>query len=351
MRNDRYELAPTPYLPAFRKCVTLGFILIATFSLSVLQAQDEPLPAPAGPDPVARVNGHEITREQFDSYFFAARREEYYHRNPPAEELEKFRIKTMQQMINHLLLQDEAGRRGIGPDEQAVQARLEQLESRFASSPNWEEQKDETLTSVRSQLEDGSRVEILEAQTRDVGEPTEDQLLAYYDSNPESFTEPGQRRVSLILIKVDPSSTQEVREAAQAEAQGLVDRLNQGEDFAMLAEAFSMDPSAENGGDMGWMHEGLLNQQAETALAELEVGAVSAPVRVLEGYAILRLDEIRNAQKHSLENVHERATSLWQRDAGEKTWEDLIESLRSAAQIEIFDSSLAKPVENAGVST
>jgi len=331
--------------------VTLGFIVITVFSRSVLQAQDEPLPSAADPDPVARVNDHEITREQFDSYFSAARRQEYYHRNPPPEELETFRIETIQQMIDHLLLQDEARRRGIEPDEQAVQERLEQLESRFANSPDWEEQKDETLASVRSQLEDGSRVEILETQTRDVGGPTEDQLRAHYDSNPDSFTEPSQRRVSLILFKVDPSSTQEVREATLAEAQGIVDRLNHGEDFAMLAEAYSTDPSAENGGDMGWMHEGLLNDQAEVALDELEVGAVSAPVRVLEGYAILRLDEVKNPQKHSLENVHERATSLWKRDAGEKAWEDLIDSLRSAAQIEILDSSLANPVENAGVST
>jgi len=177
-------------------------------------------------------------------------------------------------------------------------------------------------------LEAGSRIEQLEAGRNEVDEPSEALLKSYYEANPETFTEPRQRRVSLILFQVDPSSTQEVREQALAEAEPIVVRLDAGEDFAMLAEAFSDDDTAENGGSMGWLHEGLLNDQAESALNEMAAGEISAPVRVLEGYAILRLDETRESVKHTLDYVRERATDLWQRDEGERQWQALIDSLR-----------------------
>jgi parvulin-like peptidyl-prolyl isomerase len=100
---------------------------------------------------------------------------------------------------------------------------------------------------------------------------------------------------------------------------------------------------------MGWLHEGLLNDQAEKALDEMKEGEISAPVRVLEGYAILRLDEVREPVQHTLDHVRERATGLWQRDEGERQWQALIDSLRSKADINIIDSNLNDAVLITGI--
>ena len=47
-------------------------------------------------------------------------------------------------------------------------------------------------------------------------EITDDQIQAYYDANPDKFTEPRRQRVSVILLKVDPSSGSEAWQAAMA---------------------------------------------------------------------------------------------------------------------------------------
>jgi len=337
MQNTYFEP-----IRGMRPIITFGQALLSIAAMVCisggLQAQaGEPQHAD---ELAARVNQHEISQPQFQAYFAQTQRQEFYHRTPPEDELQAFRVKTINELVNRLLLQDEAARRGIQPDTDEVNQSIEQLTKRYEGNAEFEANRDETIASLRSQLESASRIEQLEADTRDVGEPSEQQLEAYYEANPDTFTEPRQRKVSLILVQVDPSSTQEVREAALAEAEGIVERLNNGEDFAMLAEALSDDGSAENGGSMGWLHEGLLNDQAETALSEMAAGDISEPVRVLEGYAVLRLDEIKESALHSLDHVRARATTLWQREEGERAWEGLIEALRAVADIEILDPSL-----------
>jgi len=301
------------------------------------------LQAQSPQDVVATVDQHEISAEQFQAYFDRARRLEFYHATPPPEEFAAFRVKTLQDMINKQLLQDEARRRGLHADTTLVEANLAQLTRRYEGNPDWEQHKDVMLVSFQEQLENNNLVEQLENITRDVGAPSEQQLRAYYEAHPKVFTEPIQRRVSLILIGVDPSSRTDTWEAAQEQAERLMERLSDGEDFAMLAEAFSTDITAESGGDMGFLHEGLLNAQAEEAIAALSPGEISPPVRTLEGYAVLRLDDIREPEKKSFDTVRDRATGLWHREEGQKAWERLIETLRETATISVLDPTLQDP--------
>jgi len=298
---------------------------------------------------VATVNQHEISSEQFLAFFNRARRQTFYHGTPPPAELEAFRVESLQNLINRLLLHDEAGFRGLKPDIPVVDANLAKLERRYESTPDWDRHKDVMLASLRGQLEEGNLVEQLEEMTRDVGDPSEQELRAYYENHPDTFTQPRQRRVSLILIGVDPSGSKQEWEAARSKAEGVVERLNDGDDFAMLAEAYSTDVTAENGGDMGFLHEGLLNDQAEEAIDGLSPGEISPPVRTLEGYAILRLDVVIEPVKRPFEAVRERAIALWKRDEGETTWKNLIETLREKAEINILDPALAGTIDSTSV--
>ncbi len=60
------------------------------------------------------------------------------------------------------------------------------------------------------------------------------------------------------------------------EAQTAVDRLETGEDFATVAQEMSIDMTAEEGGDWGWVPPVLLTSGSQ--IAALEVNEVSAPM-------------------------------------------------------------------------
>jgi parvulin-like peptidyl-prolyl isomerase len=73
----------------------------------------------------------------------------------------------------------------------------------------------------------------------------------------------------------------------------------------------------------------------------MAVGAIAAPVQLLEGWAVLRLDGRRPSQQREFDQVRERAGDLWQRAEAKQRWEQLIARLRQGATIRVDESHYA----------
>lgn len=92
--------------------------------------------------------------------------------------------------------------------------------------------------------------------------------------------------------------------ATMEEAEAVLARLEEGEEFAALAQELSTDVgSGANGGDLGWFGEGMMVAPFEEAVKELEVGGVSAPVETQFGYHIITLNETREQAPPPLDAV------------------------------------------------
>lgn len=284
----------------------------------------------------ATVDGVSITKEAFEREVYNAARQTYYHGRPPgAEEYIEFRKDVADRMIERRLLLEEAQRRKLRPDETAIDAQIAQYEARYGDTERWQSEGPAMVAALRQRFEEDSVLEALESDMRSVAAPDEDELTAFYRDNPDLFTEPARKRVALILIAVAPSAGAAALAAGREEADRIVERLSAGADFAELAAQYSSDASAANGGDMGYMHEGTLSPDAEAAIAELNIGGVSEPVRVLEGIAIFKLLETRAAELQSFADVRDRAENLWIRQAGEQQWQKLVAELRAGSEIDI----------------
>jgi len=77
-------------------------------------------------------------------------------------------------------------------------------------------------------------------------------------------------------------------------AERLVDQLKQGAPFSALARQFSQNGAA-SGGDLGWVSEGMLDDEMTTALTKLAPGQASPPVLTLDGIHIIMLRDKRIA--------------------------------------------------------
>ncbi len=75
----------------------------------------------------------------------------------------------------------------------------------------------------------------------------------------------------------------------QAEAQQLLDKLNQGTDLGQLAVEYSIDPGARNNkGDLGYFSRGDLIKEFEDVAFRLAVGETSGIVKTSLGFHIIR---------------------------------------------------------------
>ncbi len=294
---------------------------------------------------VAVIDGYEVTNTEYLTYLGQARRRTIYHGTLSADAMEAFKLKTMTELIDRHLLLAEAGQRGLEPDTKSVESQIQLLIKRYKHRPDWAQQKESFLAAQRQQLAADNVLGQLEDLARQVGEPSQSELSKFYENNLDKFTQPTQRKVSLILLGVEPAAATEDWEQARWQAESLIARLNDGEDFATLAREFSADETSSDGGNMGYLHQGTLNKQAESALTELGSGELSSPVRTLEGYAILRLDALREPMLKALADVTKQATALWQREQGEYAWDSLRENLRQKASIDILDPTLFKSLQ------
>ena len=92
--------------------------------------------------------------------------------------------------------------------------------------------------------------------------------------------------ISEILLPLDnPDQEEEVR----ATALNLIQQMQRGTNFAAIAQQFSKSASAAAGGDIGWVQDGQLEPELESAIKAIRPGEVSAPVRTAGGFYILGL--------------------------------------------------------------
>jgi len=326
--------------------------VLASFGLSVVFPTAAQLPAspsaavPTTNDPAqnplfATVNGKEITRNDFHAAYSNYLRQKFFHGQVPQAQLDQARQEVTDQLINRVLHQEEIVRRDVKPDLEDVEKRLQGYERRYANSPMWMQQRERLLPGLREQLSQQSQQSRLEAMVKVVALPSPEQVRAYYDRTPELFTEPEKLRLHSILLAVDPSSPREAWDAALREGQAIVKRIRSGADFSEQARLFSRDPSAENGGDMGYLHLGMMPDTLQAKLDSFKLGEVADPIEMLQGIGIFRLDERIPPKLQPFEAVSGRAKDLLIRDLQDKAWTDLQAKLRSEAKIILFDNPTA----------
>ena len=289
-------------------------------------------------DYIAIVDGEKISISDYISALRSGMKKRFYHGKIPEDEQKKFRKDVAEEMVERFLLIREARRQGVQPDAEAIEKAVARYDGQFKDNPDWPAARDTVLPKVREKLEGDSLVMRLEEKVRAIPQPSESELKAFYDSNAGLFTTPERVRVSIILLRVDPSSPSEVWRQASEEATSIVERIKKGAEFSELARIHSSDDSAQNGGDMGYIHAGMLGEHAQKVLDIMEPGEVSSPVVLLEGVAIFRLADRVAAKLNPLGDVKERAEKLYVREQGGKAWDMLKAKLRSAAKIELNEA-------------
>jgi peptidyl-prolyl cis-trans isomerase SurA len=91
-----------------------------------------------------------------------------------------------------------------------------------------------------------------------------------------------------------PVSDSKNESSVSSQVNNLKQMLLKGADFHNLARQFSQDPSANKGGEIGWIFQGQLSSEENQALGEMSIGGYRV-VRNTRGYVILFLQDRKEA--------------------------------------------------------
>lgn len=123
------------------------------------------------------------------------------------------------------------------------------------------------------------------------------------------------------------------------EAEGLIQQLEGGAEFAALAREHSTGPSGPNGGDLGWFGAGVMVEPFFDAVASLSPGGVSAPVETQFGWHVITLKETRSQERPTLDEVRGQLEQELQSEA----YDALIARLEKSANVERTEISQIDP--------
>jgi parvulin-like peptidyl-prolyl isomerase len=99
----------------------------------------------------------------------------------------------------------------------------------------------------------------------------------------------------------------------QEEADAVLERLEQGEDFAAVAMEVSTDTvSAEEGGELGWFPMGVMDTAFEEAAFSLAVGELSGVVESSYGFHIIQVEERDEDRELDADMLAQRKSEAFQ---------------------------------------
>jgi len=176
--------------------------------------------------------------------------------------------------------------------------------------------------------EESVSLEYLQMRPADVEVPvtvSEETLRERYDEQSARFVDPEARLASHILVAVASDADADAVRAAQEKARKLADEARQeGTDFAAIAQRDSDDfGSRATGGDIGWIEKGVTDPALEDALFAMEPGAISDPVKGVDGWHVIQLREVRAGQSKPFEEVRAEMEKEYLDGERERMFNDL----------------------------
>ena len=116
--------------------------------------------------------------------------------------------------------------------------------------------------------------------------------------------------------------------ASEEEAKAVIERLNNGEDFGILAAELSTDTgSGANGGNLGWFGKGRMVAPFEEAVFNLNVGQISEPVQSDFGWHVIQLIDRASLPLTASEYEQARQTAF----------DEFLTNLRDESEVTIYD--------------
>ena len=262
----------------------LSCLLVISFLRGALSAEKKH----QNEEVLATVNGKKITQADL------ANRLETF-RNTDAETLDTInKQEILDQLITDILLEEFIDRQGLVVASEEIEREVNQVRSNITGNQKDSGQSlEKVLASIGSNMSEFQRsIKHSLALEKYFDNKLDDKTLEkYFDGNKSLFN--GESvKVSHILIDTRNMKTQEELSHALEQIKSIKKEIDQGAAFDEMAKKYSNCPSAQNGGDLGFIQrKGNLARLFSDAAFSLRRGQVSEPVQTEYGYHLIKVTE------------------------------------------------------------
>jgi peptidyl-prolyl cis-trans isomerase SurA len=262
----------------------------------------------------ATVNGQAITTAELDKIYQTQYPEPVAESNE--DQVMAQRIDLLSRLITTEIMWQRAEKLGLTATDAEIETEVNKRRA-----PYTKEEFDRTLAErhmtiddLRAQLRRDLTVnKLINKEINSHIIITDADVAAFYNANKAMFN-PAEPTIHMAQILVTPNPDPNVRNLKNSKAKNMTEarnkirdimaRLQQGEDFNLLAQSFSEDASsAPNGGDMGFVPTASLEKlppEVRNVIDNIQPGSISPIISMSDGFRIVKVFEREPAGQREL---------------------------------------------------
>lgn len=245
-----------------KKTVLIILVLLITMSISLSFALKKD-------EAVAKFNGEAISKDELYS-----------------EMVEQYGAATIDKIISEKILAAEAKKQKVNVTDSELNSEVEKLKESYGGEEAFNQALAGNNTTLAFLKQDLKNYLIIKQLLEPDIKITDEEMKAYFDENKDSFAVAEQIKASHILV-ADEKTANEVKQ-----------KINDGGDFAELANEYSTDESTkDSGGDLGYFAKGTMVTEFDDVAFGLAVEEVSKPVKTEYGYHIIKVEAKKKAKE------------------------------------------------------
>jgi parvulin-like peptidyl-prolyl isomerase len=306
--------------------VPLRGMILWIVLLSYLSACGSEKPSPPPEPVVATVNGESIVLKEYEKALTGETA--LANRKTPlkAKETESLKEEILESLIQERIMLQRAHHLSLAVGETELIARIEEIRKDYG-----DDQFAELFGAGRIDLPEWKnalrkRMLLEKLIARDVNakiQMTDQEAELYFNANRKAYVT--ERRVHVAQIVLPD----------RKRAEGVLKRLNAGEDFDKVAREVSIGPEAARGGDLGFFERGVMPEAIDRMVFSLKVGKLSRVAQSPYGFHIFKVLGMEEAGGRKFSDVKEKVIAEIRKQKEAEAYKSWIEALKAKAVIQI----------------
>lgn len=291
---------------------------------------------------IAVVNDEVITLKEYNEALqpYLQKIEEAYQGKDKAIVVKQTKDAILQRLIDNLLIEYEAKKRGTNiKDEEVMNVLKDMLTRQNLEMKDYLKKLAKEGTSleavkseIRSQL---MRMRLMRLEVKSKILVSDQEIGEYYDRHRDEYEGKEAVRIKQILLLISPNSSAAAVAKLKEDAGKIQKRALGGESFDALAAKYSQGPAAAQGGDVGFIEKGGMIPEIEKAAFSLPQGQVSHVIQSSVGFHIIKVIDKRGAGHKPITAVREEIKAKLEDEKLEKKYDEWITSVRKRSHIDV----------------
>jgi len=286
------------------KTIFIVCVIVIFYSVSLHAAFEDRI--------IAIVNDEVITLSELDAttQTYMKRVETIPQGVKREEVVVQARVAALNNLIDTMLLKQEAAKLAVVVTDENVDTTIsDMLSERNISIEQLKDALSEdktTFDEYREQIR-GNLItrRLVQTQIRSKTPIHEKEIGEYYSKHKDRYEGKAATRIQQILLIKPKDPDESARLKLRSMAQKILKELEGGKSFDLLVEEYSQGPAASSRGDLGFVEQGMMFPEVDSAISKLKKGEISGAIESPVGFHIMRVIDKRGSGVKPVEEVRE----------------------------------------------